>query len=150
MKTYVLCTTLEQHSIDTLKNLKGRLDLSNAIVHFVTIFEIKTYNLDLIPFFYPVEEQYAEMKNAAEGIIQSLADDLEIKKDNTVISCFFESNRETKIKKYLKEVEADLVVTATRGKHGIDGFFSSSFTEFLCKFSPCDVLVMRPRMELTK
>jgi nucleotide-binding universal stress UspA family protein len=45
---------------------------------------------------------------------------------------------------YLKEVKADLVVTATKGKHGIDGFFSSSFTDYLCKFSPCDVLVMRP------
>lgn len=144
MKTYVLCTTLEQHSIDTLKKVKDIFNLNQAVIHFITIFEIQIYNLDYIPYIYPSESQYEEMESAAEVVMNSLAQSLGVKKENTVINCFFDSNRENKIKNYLTEVEADLVVTATRGKHGIDGLFSSSFTDFLCKFSPCDVLVMRP------
>ncbi len=147
MKTYVLCTTLEQHSIDTLKRVKDTINLNNAIVHIVTVIEIKVYNLDLVPYIYPTEGQYDEMKSSAEMIMHSLAGDLGINQDSTVFNCFFDSNRENKIKDYLIDVEADLVITATRGKHGIDGLFSSSFTDFLCKFSPCDVLVMRPHKE---
>ncbi|MBY0415735.1 MAG: universal stress protein [Bdellovibrionales bacterium] len=144
MKTYVLCSTLEQHSIDTLKKIKDTLDLSNAFVHIVTIVEIKTYNLEYIPYSYPAENQFQEIENSAGLILLALAKDLGIKKETLVTKCFFDSSRERKIKEYLENVEADLVVTATRGKHGIGGFFSSSFTDYLCKFSPCDVFVMRP------
>lgn len=144
MKTYVLCTTLEQHSIDTLKKIKASFDLSNVILHIVTVIEVKMYNNDLIPYIYPIQSQYEELSGAAETIMRSLANQLEVKEDKIVIKCLFDSNRENKIKEYLEEVEADLVVAATRGKHGIEGFFSSSFTDYLCKFSPCDVLVLRP------
>lgn len=48
-----------------------------------------------------------------------------------------------KVIEYLKEVKADLVITATRGKHGIEGLFSSSFTDHLVKHAPCNVLTLR-------
>lgn len=144
MKNYVLCTTMEEQSLDTLKRVGSTLDLQNAIVHIVTIVEIKIYNLELAPFVYPSEDQYAEIESSAKMMMNSLATTLGLKQENIRIHCFFDSNRETRIKKYLIDEKADLVVSATRGKHGIDGFFSSSFTDYLCKFSPCDVLVMRP------
>jgi nucleotide-binding universal stress UspA family protein len=144
MKNYVLCTTLEEHSINTLKNLKHTIDIKDTRIHIISIVEVKYYNLDFIPYIYPTENQYAEIENSAKMLMQSLAKSLEIKNENLVIDCFFDSYREQKIKNYLEETKADLVVTATRGKHGIDGFFSSSFSDYLCKFSPCDVLVMRP------
>jgi nucleotide-binding universal stress UspA family protein len=135
---------MEQQSLDTLKRVGSTLDLQNAIVHIVTIVEIKIYNLELAPFVYPSEDQYAEIESSAKMMMNSLATTLGLKQENIRIHCFFDSNRETRIKKYLIDEKADLVVSATRGKHGIDGFFSSSFTDYLCKFSPCDVLVMRP------
>lgn len=147
MKNYVLCTTMEEQSLDTLKRIGSTLDLQNAIVHIVTIVEIKVYNMELAPFVYPSEDQYTEIESSAKILMNSLATTLGLKKENIRINCFFDSNRETRIKKYLIDEKADLVVSATRGKHGIDGFFSSSFTDYLCKFSPCDVLVMRPAVK---
>jgi nucleotide-binding universal stress UspA family protein len=44
----------------------------------------------------------------------------------------------------LKSVNATLVVVATRGKHGFEGLFHSSFTDYMVKFAPCDVFVVRP------
>lgn len=44
----------------------------------------------------------------------------------------------------LKERKATLVVVATRGKHGFEGLFHSSFTDYMVKFAPCDVFVVRP------
>jgi nucleotide-binding universal stress UspA family protein len=144
MKTYVLCTALDEQSISNMKKVKNVLDLKNATVHIVTVVEVKLYNLDLFPYTYPAENQYPAIESAAIDLLAPLATSLGLEKKDVVLKCFFSNSSEEKIKNYLDEVNADLVVTATRGKHGIKGLFSGSFTDFLCKFSPCDVLVMRP------
>ncbi len=50
----------------------------------------------------------------------------------------------------LRSFRATLIVVSTRGKHGLDGFFHRSFTDYMIKFSPCDVLVIRPPAEVKK
>jgi nucleotide-binding universal stress UspA family protein len=145
MKNYVLCTTLDDESLETLKKLKGDISLNDAKIHVITIIEKQVYTVDLAPYVYPVESQYPSMESSALGLLKSVGDALGIDQGNLVCKCFFEYDREKAVKEYLQSVHADLVVVATRGKHGLEGFFSSSFTDYLCKFSPCDVLVMRPR-----
>jgi len=44
----------------------------------------------------------------------------------------------------LKKIHADLIVVSTRGKHGIEGLFHSSFTDHMTRSAPCDVFVVRP------
>ncbi len=144
MKNYVLCTSLEEESIKTLGKLKRDLDLKDTKVHFVTVIEIQVYNSELSAFIYPVESQYAEIESSAVAIQKNLAKTLGVSEQNAVFKCFFDHSPESKVKNYLEQTNADLVVTATRGRHGIAGFFSSSFTDFLCKYSPCDILVLRP------
>lgn len=58
--------------------------------------------------------------------------------------CLFDPYPKRKMVDYLKESKADLVITSTSDKHGIEGLFMSSFTDYLLKFSPCDVLAVRP------
>lgn len=50
----------------------------------------------------------------------------------------------------LKELKATLIVVATRGKHGFDSLFHSSFTDYMIKHAPCDVFVVRPSGEVKK
>lgn len=145
MKNIVICTDLNQNSLDTLKTLGRNLDLKEAIVHFVHVFEIHMYNADIVPVIYPTEAQYPEIEQSTLGILDKLAHDLGAKEDQVRLKCFFSHSREERISSYLNDVQADLVVVATRGKHGIQGFFSSSLADFLCKYSPCDVLVLRPK-----
>lgn len=147
MKTYVLCANLEENCLNTLKNLKHDIEINQANIHIVTIYEIQVYNVDLVPYVYPTETQYNEIENSALSVLKGLAQSLGVSENRVTLKCFFDTSRESRIKKYLEEVDADIVVTATKGKHGLAGFFSSSFTDYLCKFSPCDVLVMRPRKE---
>jgi nucleotide-binding universal stress UspA family protein len=47
----------------------------------------------------------------------------------------------------LKQLNATLLVVSTRGKHGFEGLFYSSFTDKMVKYSPCDVYVVRPLPE---
>lgn len=145
MKNYVLCTSLENESLETLKKLKGDISLTDVKIHVITVIEKQVYTVDLAPYVYPVESQYPELESSAMGLLKSVGDALGIDQGNLVCKCFIEYSREKAVKEYLEAVHADLVVVATRGKHGLEGFFSSSFTDYLCKFSPCDVLVMRPR-----
>lgn len=144
MKKILVCTDLNQESINTLRRLSHDLNLKHAEVHFVHVFEIHLYNADIVPIVYPSEDQYPEIEKSAVAILKQLSDDLGIKAEHSHQKCFFSHSREEKINSYVKEIHADLVVVATRGKHGIEGFFSSSLADFLVKYSPCDVLVLRP------
>lgn len=145
MKNIVICADLNQNSLDTLKTLGRNLDFKDATLHFIHVFEIHMYNADIVPVIFPTEDQYPEIEQSTLNILNKLGNDLGAKKDQIQTKCFFSHSREEKIRSYLNEVNADLAVVATRGKHGIEGFFSSSLADFLCKYSPCDVLVVRPK-----
>lgn len=145
MKNIVICADLNQNSLDTLKTLHRNLDFKDATLHFIHVFEIHMYNADIVPVIYPTEAQYPEIEQSTLGILEKLAQDVGAKSEQVQKKCFFSHSREEKIINYITDVNADLVVVATRGKHGIEGFFSSSLADFLCKYSPCDVLVVRPK-----
>ena len=144
MKNIVVLADLNQESLNTLRRLRTDLDLKHAQMHFVHVFEIRMYNADLVPIVFPSEDQYPEIEQSSLAILRQLSDDLGIKSEHSIQKCFFSHSREEKVRSYLSEVKADLVVVATRGKHGIEGFFSSSLADFLTKYSPCDVLILRP------
>lgn len=144
MKRVALCVDLNQKCIDTLKALPKTMDLTNCQVHLIHSFEIHFYNIDLMPVVYPTEEQYPDIEKSTLTILDQLGKDLGLKPENMKSSCFFSHSREETIRNYLSEQHIDVAVVATRGKHGIEGFFSSSLADFLVKYSPCNVLVLRP------
>lgn len=49
-----------------------------------------------------------------------------------------------RLAEFAKEINAGMVVVATRNKRGFSGMFLSSFADRLLKLSPCNVLVLRP------
>jgi nucleotide-binding universal stress UspA family protein len=61
------------------------------------------------------------------------------------LSCGFHPEQD--VVHYLRKIAADLIVVSTRGKHGFQGLFHSSFTEYMVKFAPCDVYVVRPTVK---
>lgn len=145
MKNIVICADLNENSLDTIKTLQHDIDLKGATLHFVHAFEIRLYNADMVPVIFPTEAQYPDIEKSTLSILSKLAQDVGAKEDQVQLKCFFTHSREQQINSYLKEVKADMVVIATRGKHGIEGLFSSSLADFLCKYSPCDVLVLRTK-----
>lgn len=147
MKNIVLCASLNDESLDLLKDLKNSSLLEDSNVHLVHCFEVQLYTADFAPYVYPTEDKYPEIEKASKNILKGVEEEL---KANPSINSFetkvfFSQSPKQKIKEYLDEVKADVVVVATRGKHGIEGLFSSSFAEFLVKFSPCDVHILRPK-----
>lgn len=147
MKNIVLCASLNDESLTLLKELKSSPLLENAKVHLIHCFEVQLYTADFAPYIYPTEDKYPEIAEASKTILKGVED--ELKKNPAIKSfeteVFFSQSPKQKVKEYLENINADLVVVATRGKHGIEGLFSSSFAEFLVKFSPCDVHILRPK-----
>ncbi|MDD4975972.1 MAG: universal stress protein [Bacteriovorax sp.] len=144
MKSIVICTGLDQHGLNTLKTLPSKIDLQGVQIHLIHVFEIRFASPEFVPVIYPVPDQYPAIEKDVLQTLTGLAKDLKLPENMVVKKCIFSQSRDEVLKDYLNEVKAELVVVATRGKHGIEGFFASSLADFLCKFSPCDVLVMRP------
>lgn len=144
MKSIVICVSLNQHSLETLKTIPSKIDLQDAEIHLIHVFEIQSQAV-VVPIIYPTSDQYPEIEASVLNTLTKLTSDLKLPENRVVKKCFFSLSREAVIKDYLKEVKAEMVIVATRGKHGIEGLFSSSLTDFLCKYSPCDVLVLRPK-----
>ncbi|HXH32646.1 MAG TPA: universal stress protein [Bacteriovoracaceae bacterium] len=53
-------------------------------------------------------------------------------------------NPEDRMIEIVKELGATLVVVTTKERHGLEGFFHSSFTSHMIKLAPCDVFVVKP------
>ncbi|WP_127715882.1 universal stress protein [Halobacteriovorax sp. HLS] len=146
MKNVVICCSLEDENIELIKTLKGNPLLENAKLHFVHIFEIHVYTSDFSPYIFPSEDKYPEIEKATKEILSGVAKEVctadELK--NSQIENYFAYSPKQKISDYLTEVDADLVIVASKQKHGIEGLFSSSFTDHLVKYSACDIHVLRP------
>jgi len=65
--------------------------------------------------------------------------------ENAHFEVFCDQSPAERIVKYAKEIDADMIVVATRHKKGIVGFFTSSFADRMLELSPADVLVLRPK-----
>lgn len=63
---------------------------------------------------------------------------------NAHFEVLFAQSPADRLAEYAKEINAGMVVIATRNKRGFSGLFLSSFADRLIKLSPCDVLVLRP------
>jgi nucleotide-binding universal stress UspA family protein len=58
-------------------------------------------------------------------------------------SCQFHESPRLGLIEDLNRSKSDVVFVATRGKHGIEGLFNSSFAEYMLKFSPCSIFILR-------
>ena len=145
MKTIVLCVDLKKECLNTLKTVTKIIDLRDTQVHLLHIYEGQIFNADLTPWIIPEPEQYPSIEKSILKTLSKLRHELDLNPDNVKEKCIFSFSREQEIKNYLLQNDASLVVLATRGKHGIEGLFLSSLADFLCKYSPCDVLVLRPQ-----
>lgn len=147
MKNVVICCSLEDENIELLKSLKGNPLLENAKLHFVHIFEIHVYTSDFSPYIFPSEEKYPEIETASKNILKGIASSVctEDELKNSELECYFAYSPKQKITEYIDEVDAELVVVASKQKHGIEGLFSSSFTEHLVKYSSCNIHILRPK-----
>lgn len=141
MKKITICVDLNELCFKNLKKLTGHVLLQGAEVHLIHFFGIQVYTAEFTPFVFPNPDQYPEIEKSTLLALENLEKDLNIK---AIKSCRFVHSTEEAVVDYLKDNKSDLVIVSTQAKHGLDSFFHSSFTDYLVKYSPCDVFVVRP------
>ena len=124
-----------------------RFDWSHVkSVHFIHVVKKNITPLEFGLVEMPDEKTFLELEPTLQKYLRDEAQKI-IPPDYTG-ECYFHVTRdfspEDEMIGLLKKYDASLVVVSTRGKHGFDGLFYSSFTDQMVKFSPCDVYVVRP------
>jgi len=142
MRKIIVCMPMDEgHQKKIFEGLKDLAWLNESEIDFVHIFKQDSYPYMIPPTIYPSKEQKVEIKKTIEEIFEGLTKTLDFKKKT--VHCTFNDNQKIGVIDYLNENNADLAIVHTREKHGIANYFSSSFTEYLIKHAPCNVLVLR-------
>lgn len=142
----LLCVSNDQELINHLKRITKFGLLNNKEVHLLNVFKQEIYTNEFAPYSWPTEDKFGEIKATVETVLSNLAEELKphAKDSEFKTKCILNYSPKKVILDYIKENKISLVAVATKGKHGIEGLFSGSTTEFLVKYSPCDIFVIRP------
>jgi len=142
-----IAVPLEESLLHPRYSWGGRFDWSHVReVHLVHIVKKNITPLEFGLVEMPDENTYQEMAPTLEKYLRDEAQKIIPEKYRGEF--FFHLTRdfspEEEMIGVLKKTNVDLLVVSTRGKHGFEGLFHSSFTDKMVKYSPCDVYVVRP------
>jgi nucleotide-binding universal stress UspA family protein len=149
----VVALPLEDTLLDPLHTWGRKYDFSH--VESLTFVHIVKKNITPLEFGLiesPDDETYQDMVPTLSNFLKDEARKILPKdfKGEVRFEVTKDFHPEQELVEILKRLKATLVVVATRGKHGFEGFFHSSFTDYMVKFSPCDVFVVRPEDQFRK
>lgn len=140
-----LCISGDDNLNACFRKLKESNFLAGKEVTFIHLVEQQVYSSEFAPIMWPTEDKFQEMKPTIEKRLNHWKNELIHGADlqYTHTEVFLASDSKSELVKFLKNKKIDEVVTVTRGKHGIEGLFTSSLTEYLVKYSPCNLYVLR-------
>ena len=144
----VIAVPLEENLLSALYEWGRSFDFSEIIA--VRLLHIVKKNVTPLEFGLmetPDESTFREMAPTLEKFLKDEAKKILPPDFHGDISYEVTNNYhpEEEVIDFLKNFDADLIVVATRGRHGLDSLFHSSFTEYMVKHAPCDIFVVRPR-----
>jgi len=144
-ESVVIKVGIDKDSIHNLESIKDSPVLNNA--KKVTFLHVYNEKSDI---HLPLDMKNRTDKTEVEKVVKAKLNDLkkvlspEKSMDNWYTQVIYHSDAKLETLQFLKQVSADLVIVATRGKHGASGLFRDSFSSYLVEYSPCDVYVIRP------
>jgi nucleotide-binding universal stress UspA family protein len=147
LQRIAIAVPLEETLLHPLYSWGRRFDWSHVKeVHLVHVVKKNITPLEFGLVEMPDENTYQEMVPTLEKYLRDEAQKIIPEKYHGEV--YFHLTRdfspEEEMIGVLKKTKVDLLVLSTRGKHGFEGLFHSSFTDKMVKYSPCDVYVVRP------
>lgn len=115
-------------------------------IYFVHVIKkdisVSEMGVEEIPDKLTIENLKPQMLDFIKNKARDMMPELAFKKAHFEV--LFAQSPADRLAEYAKEINAGMIVVATRNKRGFSGLFLSSFADRLLKLSPCDVLVLRP------
>ncbi len=144
MKKLMVCIDFQGESVDSFIKKLRELDWKNiSELHLTSCFVLNMHSFGYFPEI-KIGEIQTEVQKNLDASLDALAKDLKIGEETKIIKkgLISESERET-LARYSNENEIDQVIISTRKKHGIAGYFTSSFAEFMLRHSKRELLIFR-------
>jgi nucleotide-binding universal stress UspA family protein len=144
-KIVVVAVSLEKETHQALLQLKT-LDLRpDAEIHLVHVVPVIWYarGMQLSVLTYPLEEERPRIEQAILAKLSAVREELLPLHTNVTCRCLFDANEKAAFADYALKTQADLVVVASRNKHGVVTLFDSSFAQYQMKHSTANILILR-------
>ncbi|AXR76564.1 universal stress protein [Natrarchaeobaculum sulfurireducens] len=122
-----------KRAVDVALDLAGRF---GAEVHALSV--VDASEVDASP-----EQLREELRTALETTADAALATVEDRTDQQVITAVRQGRPANEICEYAREVDADLVATGTRGRHGENRLLLGSVAERVVRTSPVPVLTVR-------
>ncbi len=144
----VVAVPLEENLLDSLHKWGREFDFSEiSEMRFIHIVKKNVTPLEFGLMESPDDTTFREMVPTLEKFLKEEAKKIVPSDYKGNISYHVTNNYhpEKEVIELLLDFHADLIVVATRGHHGFESLFHSSFTDHMVKHAPCDVFVIRPK-----
>jgi hypothetical protein len=140
----VIAIDLNEASLQNLAQIKDFTFPIGSEIHLVHVFELNLMSFDFIPNLQPSDEDYLLIQKLIEERLKVIKSNLGLNNHkNVILKCLFSPNAKQEFLGYADSVHASLIIAGTKEREGIIGFFESSFTSFLNKFSNANLLILR-------
>ncbi len=148
MKKVLVAVDLNDDSMKMIKeSLKEREWSEVDEVHLVHGFQLQVYADNFLFAAYPMEDQYEQVKESVSGLLGQLTSNAfkDGEKPKVIRECLITAGPTQAIVEYAAKNSIDEMIIGTRGKHGFEGLFSSSFAEHMVRHAPCDLFICREK-----
>lgn len=146
MKKVLVAVDLNDHSMNLLKEKIAKKDWSQVEeLHLVHGFQLQVYADNFFFTAYPMEDQYEGVEKSVESLFDQLVKGVFEEGTGPKIfkECLISGSPSHEIVEYSKKHKINEMLIGTRGKHGIEGMFSSSFAEYMIRHAHCDLQIFR-------
>lgn len=146
MKNILIAISLEDELLIPLKRLKNEISLKNTNIHLLHVVKKEIMSVEMATYEWPNNDEFKEMKKSALNKMEHMKTHIigDSQPQSVTIDIILDLSPKDTIIEEAKKFKANMIVVSTRGKKGFEGLFSNSMAEYLIKYSPCDLLVLRP------
>lgn len=141
-----ICIDLTETSVAQIKRKLEEMNFSDVSeIHLLHGFQKQVYVDNFFFTQFPFQDQMEEVKKSVLEVLTDIEESIKTNgKIMTIVKeCLIADLPKKEIADYVKENNLDQLIVATRGKHGIEGLFSSSFAEYMVRHVDSELLIIR-------
>ncbi len=146
MRKLLICVDLQDQSTHPYQEYFKTTKLDNIDeIYIVHAFQKQIYADNFMVTTYPPTDEYDKIKSTAENFLKEIAKGMipEQLITKTKFECLLTHTPQKDLVEYADKMQASEMIISTRGLHGIEGLFASSFAEYMIRHAHCPLTVLR-------
>ena len=146
MRRLLICVDLQDQSTLPYKDYFNTTRLDNIEeITLIHAFQKQIYADNFMVTTYPPTDEYEKIQKTAENFLNELAKAMipEGLQEKVKTECILTHTPQKDLVEYADKNKMTELVISTRGLHGIEGLFASSFAEYMIRHAHCPLTILR-------